>query len=849
MKRTIFISILSIVSMGISAQNLVTADMKSTQENMTEERISDISPEDSVYVHAEELFQRFFTMSVNPTIEKPQTYDTLLEAFMNYVKSIDTADEERLTVIKEKIRKMRPFMEEAGVYYSQAGKNALAYEYIKCFLNIPMLPIFEGDKFMRSNNYPSLVLFAATEAYNARELEEAVTYFQEYIDLGEKHRQETCYTFLAISLNKLERHDYEGRVLEEGLMNYPDNMDMLRLFINYHYRKKNMDKAKELLEYALTLSPNDRELLFSKANYLETDGKFLEAADIYKKLQIEDSGNVIFIEKQALCYYNMGSSLINESNKQTDGAEMKRLRDEATKNYNFAIPLLKDILKSEPNNTTYIAALADAYSQTGNMEAAAGMRKMLTVTPNNPGLTHDTNNNEIPNFNDWALASINEELDKWAQKDPYETTEEYTKRVNSESRIAKALELRKKAEADFIARYSGRFDTENMTLKPYDADHGTYKIQTRQGAIYLQVPREEDKAKNFQKQWNSVRTENPKFAIDKDGNMVLSELIFIQGDGTSYFYDARKDLSYEQTKVTVQFDDFSADDMGKLIGDGKLVSKNDVTKVVTIGESDVDLGLDKIKNKNLNENTCALIICNEEYKNTENVEFAKNDGNSFYNYCMQILGIPGKNIYMQDNATGGDIDDKLYNVESFIKSRNGDARVIVYYSGHGLPDPSTGEAYILPTDASPRTLRSCRKLSDIYAQLCKYPSQSVTVFIDACFSGAKRDGAMMDTAARGVAIKSRPAVASGNMVIFTACTGDETAYPFKAQKHGMFTYFLLKKLKETKGSASYKELADYIKKEVSRNSLDINNMSQTPTITSSTAIEDVWGKWRLDREK
>lgn len=842
MKRTIFISILNIISMGISAQNLVTADMESTQENMAEERTSDISPEDSVYAHAEALFLRFFTMSVNPAVEKSLMYDTLLESFMNYVKSIDTADEERLTVIKEKIRKMRPFMEEAGVYYSQAGKNALAYEYIKCFLNIPMLPIFEGDKFMRSNNYPSLVLFAATEAYNARELEEAVTYFQEYLDLGEKHRQEMCYTFLAISLNKLERHDYEGRVLEEGLMNYPDNMDMLRLSINYHYRKKNMDKAKELLEYALTISPNDRELLFSKANHLETDGKFQEAADIYKSLQTDDPDNILFIERLAFCYYNTGGTLINESNTQTDGAELKRLRDEATKAYYTAIPLLKKIFSAEPHNEVYGTALADAYDQTGNKEAAKEIRERIKPGPIIP--SPNLNDNEIPNFNKWALPIINEELEKWAQKDPFETTDEFLARVNRESRFALFSDLWEKAKVDFIARYSRKFDTDNMTLKPYDADHETYKIQTRQGAIYLQVPREEDRAKNFQKQWNSVRTEKPKFDIDKEGNMVLAELWFIQGDGNSYLYDARKDLVYEQVNVTVQFDSIKSP-----YTPTPLPPKPTPSPIVIVGESDVDLGLDKIKNKNLNENTCALIICNEEYKNTENVEFAKNDGNSFYNYCVQVLGIPGKNIYMQDNATGGDIDDKLYNVESFIKSRNGDARVIAYYSGHGLPDPATGEAYILPADASPRTLRSCRKLSDIYAQLCKYPSQSVTVFIDACFSGAKRDGAMMDTAARGVAIKSRPAAASGNMVIFTACSGDETAYPFKEQKHGMFTYFLLKKLKETKGSASYKELADYIKKEVSRNSLDINNMSQTPTITSSTAIEDVWGKWRLDREK
>jgi hypothetical protein len=34
----------------------------------------------------------------------------------------------------------------------------------------------------------------------------------------------------------------------------------------------------------------------------------------------------------------------------------------------------------------------------------------------------------------------------------------------------------------------------------------------------------------------------------------------------------------------------------------------------------------------------------------------------------------------------------------------------------------------------------------------------------------------------------------GNMVVFSAAQGDETAYPNNDEKHGMFTYFLLKKL-------------------------------------------------------
>lgn len=849
MKRIIIAFFLGLTTIYTSAQDILTSS----------EEISDsirISPEDSIFNAAENGFIEFFRMQTNPASDKQLMYGGLMETFKNYFKSIEPADEARKAVIKEKIRKIHPFMEEAGIHYSQAGNQKTAYEYIKCFLNIPHMPMFVGERFMRSSNYPTLVLFAATEAYNAKELAEAVTFFQEYLDLGEKHRQETCYSFMAQALEYLEEYDREERILEEGLMNYPNNNMMLRLAINSFSRSGNTAKAKEYLDRAIALNPTDPELMFRKALIFDSEGKYLDALNIYNTLLQADPNSLQLIEKQALCYYNIGGTFINESNRLAEnlpkeknkseaGQRIKGLRDEAIKNLNLAVPLLQQLASSVKNNTKYLTALADAYLNLGNEAEAKRIKEQM----NNGGIMladNSSNDMTIPNFNNWAVPLINADIEKWAKKDTYETTEEFKKRVNSESRAERIVTKRKSLEEEFIAKYGNRYDLKNITLKPYDADHETFKIQTKQGDIYLQVPRANDEARKFEQQWHSVTTDNPKFAIDKDGNMVLSEVIFTLGNGSSYIYDARKDLSYGQAVVTVQFDDVEAGDIGSL---GGLISKGgkDVTTTVVVGESDVDL---KIPETNrVNDNTCALIICNEDYKNTGAVAYAKNDGSSFFNYCIKTLGIPGTNIYMQENATGGDMAAKIDMVKNFIASRAGEARVIVYYSGHGLPDQNTGEAYLLPVDAYPKSLSTCYKLSNLYAQLGELPSKSVTVFIDACFSGAQRDGDLMDTAARGVAIKAKKEAPKGNMVVFTACTGDETAYPYENQKHGMFTYFLLKKLQETKGRASYEELAEYITKNVSQNSLKINSKPQNPTVTSSANLSGLWEKWQLDREK
>jgi hypothetical protein len=62
---------------------------------------------------------------------------------------------------------------------------------------------------------------------------------------------------------------------------------------------------------------------------------------------------------------------------------------------------------------------------------------------------------------------------------------------------------------------------------------------------------------------------------------------------------------------------------------------------------------------------------------------------------------------------------------------------------------------------------------------------------------------------------------------------------------GMFTYFLLKKLQETKGDVTLGELSDYISTEVSQKSIVVNRKSQTPSITSSTELINKWKGLKL----
>ena len=243
-------------------------------------------------------------------------------------------------------------------------------------------------------------------------------------------------------------------------------------------------------------------------------------------------------------------------------------------------------------------------------------------------------------------------------------------------------------------------------------------------------------------------------------------------------------------------------------------------------------------------NTFAIIFANENYKNVASVPFAKNDGTIFQKYCQKTLGIPASNIHYVENASYNDIRIQLAWLKDVCDAYEGNASVLVYYAGHGIPDEGTKSAYLLPVDGDGRYVQSAYKLDDMYQKLGAMNTKSVTVFMDACFSGSKRENGML-ASARGVAIKAKSGVPQGNMVVFSAAQGDETAYPNNDEQHGIFTYYLLKKLQETKGDVTLLDLGDYITTNVRQQSIVKNGKPQTPCVIPSASLGTEWQSWKL----
>lgn len=249
-------------------------------------------------------------------------------------------------------------------------------------------------------------------------------------------------------------------------------------------------------------------------------------------------------------------------------------------------------------------------------------------------------------------------------------------------------------------------------------------------------------------------------------------------------------------------------------------------------------------------NTLALIIGNEDYESHQtgleaevNVDYANRDAAIFKEYLVKTLGVPYKNIQLLTDAGLVDMKRAITKTKLLIKAMRGEANVIVYYAGHGLPHDKTKEPYIIPVDIGANDLSMSIKLAELYKELTEFPSRKVIVLLDACFSGGAREQGLL--AARGVKIKPKEQPAQGKLVVFAATSGSQSALPYREKNHGMFTYHLLKSLQINKGEINLGDLSEYLIKEVSVHSLLVNSREQTPKVNKSSDLSDEWFGWML----
>ena len=252
----------------------------------------------------------------------------------------------------------------------------------------------------------------------------------------------------------------------------------------------------------------------------------------------------------------------------------------------------------------------------------------------------------------------------------------------------------------------------------------------------------------------------------------------------------------------------------------------------------VDRGVPQTNKKN--EETFAFIIANENYANALRGDFSCNDGKVFSEYCKKTFGLPEHNIRYYEDATYGNILKAIQGAKDIIEAYDGDVQIIFYYAGLGAVDDKTQEGYLLPVDVSLGSLAttgySVRKLVH---ELSEIKTKMSLILLDTSFSGTDRSGKRLEVN-RGVQITAKKIIPSNHTIVCTASTSKESAFCSKSLGHGLFTYALLDKLKNSKGECTLKELIDSAVSVVKKESVKQFSIIQTPVVTVSSDFLSQW---------
>ncbi len=238
----------------------------------------------------------------------------------------------------------------------------------------------------------------------------------------------------------------------------------------------------------------------------------------------------------------------------------------------------------------------------------------------------------------------------------------------------------------------------------------------------------------------------------------------------------------------------------------------------------------------------AIIMGIQNYKRVPKAEYANNDAQSFYDYAIRALGVKPENIKLL-------VDEQADEVEILsafqnwlpVKVHKQKTDVYVYYSGHGLPSDDGTSLYILPYGADKQFIaKTAINQQEIIAALQAVQPKSVTMFMDACYSGQIRTGENLITSSRPISIKSNAQVFPEEFTVITASQSDQVASSSSDFQHGIFSYYLMKGMegdadqnKDNKITTG--ELRNYLSDMVSRKAISINR-KQMPQLIGDPNI-------------
>jgi hypothetical protein len=208
-----------------------------------------------------------------------------------------------------------------------------------------------------------------------------------------------------------------------------------------------------------------------------------------------------------------------------------------------------------------------------------------------------------------------------------------------------------------------------------------------------------------------------------------------------------------------------------------------------------------------------------EAENIPDLDFAPSDARAVRDFLQSDAAGPFDEVLYLENeqATGAAMREALF---VFLQQADWDDLVVIYYAGHGAPDPGRPDnLYLLPTDTKLDALAATGfPMWDVKTALRRQiAAERVIVIADACHSAGTADGETVggsdsNEIAGGFQQLFSP---SRRLMMTAADTNEFSLEDARWGGHGVFTHFLLDGLRgagdlDSNGIVTFTELFQHV---------------------------------------
>lgn len=231
------------------------------------------------------------------------------------------------------------------------------------------------------------------------------------------------------------------------------------------------------------------------------------------------------------------------------------------------------------------------------------------------------------------------------------------------------------------------------------------------------------------------------------------------------------------------------------------------------------------------QNAIAIAIGSEQYqdKAIAPAPYAARDAEVISEYFKKSLNIKDVRTLTNEQATRSELK-RLFDPQRGSLAYSvvpGQTDLYVYYSGHGVPmtgSDGSKDVFLIPYDVGKDWIsEDGYSLNKLYRDLAQLKARSVTVILDACFSGSSRLSEVYES--QSIANQKyvimdpsemeQPWLNNPDFRVFTSSRGDQTSQANDRTQSGRFTYYLAVGLqgdadKDANGKVTMSELVDFV---------------------------------------